>query len=99
MAKDMPDLNQRLNYSNLEVSLMAILERICFSGNASREVFMAWEEDFPYNKLKKPQQKELKEKLKSIPAELLDASCKRSIWQPGHISRIFPKTFFKVLVC
>ncbi|MCL0035214.1 transposase [Thermodesulfovibrionales bacterium] len=70
------DLNQRLNYSNLEVLFSdggpGIEENLLAPGMRHQRCLWHGKRDFPYilylDKLKKPQQKELKEKLKSIPA-------------------------------
>ncbi|MCL0048422.1 hypothetical protein M1N20_03120 [Dehalococcoidia bacterium] len=70
------DLNQRLNYSNLEVLFSdggpGIEENLLAPGMRHQRCLWHGKRDFPYilylDKLKKPQQKEFKEKLKSIPA-------------------------------
>jgi hypothetical protein len=70
------DLNQRLNYCNLEVLFSdggpGIEENLLAPGMRHQRCLWHGKRDFPYilylDKLNKPQQKELKDKLKFIPA-------------------------------
>lgn len=76
------DLNQRLDYSKLEVLFSdggpGIEENILASWIRPQRCLWHGKRDFPYilylDKLKKPQQKEFKDKLKSIPAMHLKRS-------------------------
>ena len=69
------DLNQRLNYSQLEVLFSdggpGIEENLLADGMRHQRCIWHGKRDFPYilylEKLKKPQQKEFKDKLNSIP--------------------------------
>jgi len=70
------DLNQRLDYSKLEVLFSdggsGIEENLRAPGMRHQRCLWHGKRDFPYilylDKLKKPEQRELKDKLKSIPA-------------------------------
>jgi len=76
------DLNQRLDYSRLEVLFSdggaGIEENILAPWMRPQRCLWHGKRDFPYilylDKLKKPQQKEFKDKLKSIPAMNLKRS-------------------------
>jgi len=77
------DLNQRLDYSKLEVLFSdggpGIEENLLASGMRHQRCLWHGKRDFPYilylDKLKKPQQRELKDKLRSIPA--MNFTCSR----------------------
>jgi len=76
------DLNQRLDYSKLEVLFSdggpGIEENLLALGIGHQRCLWHGKRDFPYilylDKLKKPQQRELKDKLESIPAMNLTRS-------------------------
>lgn len=76
------DLNQRLDYSRLEVLFSdggpGIEENLLASGIRHQRCLWHGKRDFPYilylDKLKKHEQRELKDKLKSIPAMNLTRS-------------------------
>ena len=89
------ELNQRLDYSKLEVLFSdggpGIEENLLASGMRHQRCLWHGKRDFPYilylDKLKKPEQRELKDKLKSIPAMNLTRS---------HLEELTPQDLPKV---